>query len=305
MAWLPGQIPPDKSPNTAGTVIPGQFNVKRDKPLDIQPVPPATRPRNLESRLHTDFNAVDQFGQQQDVAALLRAVLWNTDIDILLRTLGTAFTPRLVTVAPATTSRGTLIIPQNKYPRGYIVLNPAEISGFTNQVTFFPSLLRAGAAAPGNDFLSAAFNVSGVETARLFLDITAINGAPALRVDAQTQDPLTGNWATSQVGIFSGASTVGTFYASVGALGVDRNMRLLANVTGAATDITFSISGLFKGSVPAVVGSTVYLGGPDVNTIHGFPLLAGQKETFFLKENTALFGITATETLVLKVFQLQ
>lgn len=139
----------------------------------------------------------------------------------------------------------------------------------------------------------------------MFLDVTA-NATPlTLVVNAQSQDPLSGNWATTQADIFSGSAAVGTYYADIGPLGVDRVIRLQAVVGAGAGTLTFSISGLFKGGLNTPVGSTVYIGSPDVNTTFGYPLLPGDKLPVFLRENVGLFAITATNPLVLKIFQLQ
>jgi hypothetical protein len=223
----------------------------------------------------------------------------NTDIELLLKTIGLGyygFSIALTAGAPG------LIIRKAKSPRGYLILNPAEISGFTNQVTFYASALRA------NGFITASttFNVSGVETCRVFLDITAITLTPTLIINAETQDPLTGNWAVSQADIFAGSATVGTFYASLGALGVDRVIRLQATVGNAAgDDITFSVSGLFKGGIVTSVGSTIYIGNNDVTQTFGYPILPGQEKIFYLMDNVELYAISPTDPLTVKIFQLQ
>ena len=231
------------------------------------------------------------------IADFLRRIAENTDIEIALRTIGLAFTPRIVNVLPATTNPPTAIVLNNQAPRGYIIQNPGELSGFSSTVTFFPSALRV----PGV-YTSTSFNVSGVETARIFLDVTVDAGA-TLTIDAQTQDPLSGLWATSQLDIFAGQVIVGTYYASLGQLGVDQNIRLIANV--GVANLTFSVSGLFKGVSLSPVGSTIYIGGQDVNTTFGYSIIPGDKEYFYLRENVSLYGITAVNPLALKVFQLQ
>lgn len=243
---------------------------------------------------------IDQQAQspiESSIADFLRQIADNSNIANALQTIGLAFTPRVVTVQPATTNPPTLIIEQNQAPRGYIIQNPGEISGFSSQVTFFASLLRVPAT-----YTSASFNVSGVDTLRLFLDVTVDAGA-TLAVDLETQDHLSGNWAVAQADIFGGSVAVGTYYASAGPLGVDQNVRLVATV--GVANLTFSISGLFKGIALTPVGSTIYLGGQDVNTTFGFSILPGNKETLFLRENVSLYGITSVNPLALKVFQLQ
>lgn len=262
---------------------------KRPVPRDLQQLGKEYR----DITRYTDFLALLQDGTPLSTDQLLKFVLRNTDIDITLRTIGLGFKPRVVTV-PIT---GVEIIRPNRSPRGYIILNPAEISGITQQFTPFTSQVLAVGTTN-----SASFNVTGVETVRVFLDVTA-TGAGALTINAQTQDPLTANWVTAAADIFSGAVGVGTYYAMLGPLGVDRLIRMQAVVTTAAK--TLSISGLLKGGLNSPVGMTVYLGPSSVNTTMGYPVLPGTKETFYLRENVSLWGITQTESLVLKVFELQ
>jgi len=264
---------------------------------DVERAGPSGTP--LVRQIEQDIAAQDS-PAASDLVKLIADIKQNTDIQILLQTIGLGFIPRNVTVLPATTNNPTQIIVPNQSPRGYIIINPAEISGFSTQVTFFPSLARATGT-----YTSTTFNVSGVDTARMFLDVTA-NATPlTLVVNAQSQDPLSGNWATTQADIFSGSAAVGTYYADIGPLGVDRVIRLQAVVGAGAGTLTFSISGLFKGGLNTPVGSTVYIGSPDVNTTFGYPLLPGDKLPVFLRENVGLFAITATNPLVLKIFQLQ
>lgn len=232
--------------------------------------------------------------------ALVEQIKRNTDIDIALKVLKLGYVSRVINL---TANVPAQIIEQSKYPRGYIIINPAETVGFSSTVTFYASLLRAnGFVTP-----STNFNVSGVDTVRCFLDVTAITNTPTLTIDAQTQDPLTSNWATSQVDIFGSAATVGTYYAQIGTLGVDRQIRLKATVGNAAgDDITFSVSGILKGGALTPTGSTVYVGGDaNVSTGFGYPILPGQREYFWLWDNVQMFAISPTEPMTIKVFQLQ
>jgi hypothetical protein len=237
-------------------------------------------------------------GQPSDlVADLVSKILHNSDIEISLKVLKLGFVCRVIDLTAGVPAQ---IISPSKWPRGYIVINPAEVTGFSTTITPFPSLARAAGT-----YNSGAFNVSGVDTARFFLDVTA-NATPlTLVVNAQTQDPLSGNWATSQPDIFGGSSAVGTYYASIGPLGVDRQLRLQAVVGAGAGTITFSISGILKGATATPTGSTVYIGGPDVTTLIGYPILPAQREYFWLGDNVALYAISPTEPMTLKVFQLQ
>ncbi len=229
------------------------------------------------------------------ILALVDAIKKNTDIELSLKVLKVGFIGRVI---PLIVGIPAQIIPTSKWPRGYIIINPGETTGFSVTITPFTSLLRI----PGT-YTSASFNVSGVNTARFFLNVTVQAAGATLIINAQTQDPTSGNWATSQSDIFSGAAAVGTYYASMGPLGVDRNLRLQAIV--GVNNETFSIGGILKGGTLTPVGTTVYIGGPDVNTTIGYPLLPTQREYFYLGDNVSLYAISPTEPMILKVFQLQ
>lgn len=226
---------------------------------------------------------------------LVTKILHNSDIEISLKVLKLGFVCRVIQLTAGIPAE---IISRSKWPRGYIVINPAEVAGFTNTITPFPSLLRVPAT-----YNSSAFNVSGVDTARFFLDVTVQAAGATLTVAAQTQDPLTLNWATSQADIFGGSAAVETYYASIGPLGVDRQLRLQA-VVGVNNE-TFSISGLLKGGAISPTGSTVYIGDQNVTTLVGYPILPGQREYFWLGDDVSLYAISPTEPMTLKVFQLQ
>lgn len=239
------------------------------------------------------YEAIDRETLQRlDNNQLLRHILKNLDIDILLRTLGTAFFPRVVTIGTTPTS----IIEPNRYPRGYILINPN--TNAISIVTIFP----IGTAFPVGTTTSAAFAVGGFDTARFFFDITNIAAAGTIIVNLQTQDPLTTNWTTAQTDLFAGANTVATFYANAGQVGIDQNFRLQVVVTVDAA--VGSIGGVLKGATGIGGGPTIFLGSENVNTTIGFPLLSAQKETLYLRENTALFGI-ATVGVNLNLFELQ
>lgn len=226
---------------------------------------------------------------------LLRYLLKNSDIDVLLRTLGNAFFPRSITIGLTPTQ----IIAPNRSPRGYILINPnTTVSGVVTDVTVFP----AGTVFPVGVTNSASINVAGHGTAAFVLNITEATAGP-MTVDLQTQDPISGNWATAQSDIFGGVVAVGTYYANVGAIGIDENARLVVTVAG--DSFTGSIAAMLKPALAGTIaGPTIFLGSEDVNTTIGFPLLAGQRETIYLRENTPLYGVAVAATN-LRLFELQ
>lgn len=249
--------------------------------------------------LYDPYKAIDRRNLKEldNNQALIR-ILRNTDIDISLRTIGNAFFPRAITVG----TTPTLIIAPNRTQRGYTLINSnASVTGITSAVTMFP----AATTLPVGTTNTASVLVSAFETARFFLNVTEGSAGP-VSFDLQTQDPISGNWAIAQSDIFQfggGPAGIGTYYANAGVIGVDDNMRIVAVVAGDTMEC--SLSTILKPALAAsIAGSAIFIGGPDVNTTIGYPLLSGQKETFYLRENTAIYGI-ATGPIVVNVFELQ
>lgn len=275
----------------AGMFLSDQISFRGPVPSDLSD--PGIVGRTVS--FYEPYEARDrESGQPLDNNELLRRILKNTDIDILLRTLGNAFFPRSITVGTAP----TLLVSPNRYPRGYIFINPSTtVTSVVSTVTVFASQVFPLGATN-----SASINVAGHGGAAFFMNVTEASAGP-VTVDAQSQDPVTGNWMTTQSDIFAGASAVGNYYANIGSLGVDQNLRLVVNVAG--DTMTASIGAVLKPALAGTVaGPTIFLGGPDVTTTIGYPLLGGQKEVLFLKENTPLFGIAAAATN-LRLFELQ
>lgn len=249
--------------------------------------------------LYDPYRAIDRRDNQDldNNEALIR-ILRNTDIDIMLRTIGNAFFPRVVTLGTSP----TLLIAPNRVPRGYVLLNAnTSISGITTSITMFP----AGTVFAVGVTNSTDVSVGGYESARFILNVTEASAGP-VTVDLQTKDPISGNYATAQADIFQfgpGAVAVGTYYANVGAVGIDDIMRIQTTVAG--DTFTGSLAVILKPALSSTIaGATAFIGGPDVNTTIGYPILSGTKETFYLRENTALFGIS-TGPLTLNIFELQ
>lgn len=249
--------------------------------------------------LYDPYRAIDRRNLKDldNNSALIR-ILRNTDIDIMLRTIGNAFFPRVITVG----TTPTLLIAPNRSPRGYALINPnSSASGVVTNVTISP----AGTVFPVAVTNTAAIDVSGHGGAAFFMEITEASAGP-VQVDLQTQDPVTANWATAQSDIFQfgpGAAPIGNYYANVGAIGIDEQARLVVNVAG--DSLTASLGAILKPGVAGTIsGPTIFIGGPDVNTTIGFPLLSGSRETFYLKENTAIFAVAVAATNI-NIFELQ
>lgn len=256
----------------------------------------------VRGRVTTYYDPLDarnrESNQLLDNNELLKYILRNSDIDILLKTVGNAFFPRVVTIGTVATQ----IIAPNRSPRGYILINPnTTVSGVVTNVT----VAAAGTVFPVGTTNSASFNVAGHGGASFIIDVTEGSAGP-VSVNLQTQDPISGNWATAQSDIFgfgAGAVAIGTYYANVGSIGIDSVARLQTVVAG--DSMTASIAAMLKPALAGTIaGPTVFLGDENVNTTIGFPLLSGQKETWYLRENTPIFGI-ATASTNINVFELQ
>lgn len=251
--------------------------------------------------LYDPYRAIDRRNLKDldNNAALIR-ILRNSEIEISLKTIGNAFFPRVITVG----TTPTLLIAANRTPRGYWIINPnSSVSGVVTAVTISP----AGTVFPVGTTNTAAIDVSAHGGAAFYMDVTEASAGP-VSVDLQTQDPVSLNWATAQADIFQfggggGAAAIGTYYANAGIIGIDQQARFQVNVAG--DSLTASLGAVLKpGVAGAVSGPTIFLGGEDVNTTIGFPLLSGGRDVFYLKENTAIFGIAAAATNV-NIFELQ
>lgn len=279
----------------AGKLLETEIAFRGTVPDDIA----ATGVRGRQTQFFDPLVVRDrETGDPLDNNAILKYLLKNSEIDISLRTLGQAFFPRVIAIGTTPSE----IIPPNRYPRGYILMNAnITISGIVGQVTVFP----VGTVWPVGVTNSIPVNVSGYGGASFYMDVTeasAGNGS----VDLQSQDPLSGNWVTVQSDIFNfgpGPIAVGTYHANVGPLGIDNSARLVVTIAGDTA--TGSIVALLKPALAGnVSGGAVFLGGPDVNTTIGFPLLAGSRESIYMKENSSLYGVAVAATS-LNLFELQ
>lgn len=259
----------------------------------------ATGLRGVETVYFDPYEVINrETNRPLDNNELLRRILRDSEIDILLRTLGNAFFPRSIDIG----TTPTLIVAPNRYPRGYILINPnTTASGVVTTVVVFPAgtVFAAGVAQS-----SSSINVAGHGGAAFYLNITA-STAVSFTVDLETQDPVTGLWAVAQSDIFGGAVAVTPqpIYANVGGLGIDQNARLTGLAVGG--DVTGSIGAVLKPALAGTIaGPTIFLGNEDVNTTIGYPLLGGQKDVWYLRENTPLYGI-AVATTNLRLFELQ
>ena len=204
---------------------------------------------------------------------------------------------------PVTIGATAVQIIQSQFPKGYIILNPATLLGFTSTGTLLASAART---ADGNTQASS-LGVANFRDMHMFLNISAVSGtAPTLDIISQAKDPVSGNWADINT-LWSGLTTAGTYYANIAGLGLASDFAIRWVIGGSATPtFTFSVGYVVKDGLPgtaAGVNKTVYLGDRGVTTTSGFPLLEGQSRSFVVNENTELWAV-ADSSLELRIFEL-
>lgn len=193
-----------------------------------------------------------------------------------------------------------------KFVRGYIVTNPSSQTGLTTNGTVLASALRT--AGSSGDTEATPIGVGGYLNASLYLDISASTGG-VVDVDLLTLDPLSGNYATAQSDIFGSPSSVGTYYAALGNVGIETDMAI-AWAVSAAGNSTFSISYVLKdGLIGGASGlqKIIYLGpNQHVNSTTGYPLTEGKERPLFTRPNTEVWAVSLISTGIdVVVFDLQ
>jgi hypothetical protein len=269
----PQSLPADAVPIDLHPRLIQQY--KRDANGDVLPVQSFTSP--LEQYLS---RIADDTGMISSTLVLNRGLLG--------RTVTITTTPQLIINA--------------EFLRGYIILNPNDIAGATNAGTLLASQARGAATADltGN---SATLGVANFLESHFFVDISAIDGGTTLTLTLQALDPVSGLFADVQ-DLVTLAAAVGTTYVHFGQLGIATDARVRWVIAPGNT--TFSVGFVLKNGILGTssgISQTIYLGGAAVTTVAGFPLLNGQKEKFFLRENVQLFAVAST-SLPLKIFEL-
>lgn len=188
----------------------------------------------------------------------------------------------------------TLILqPPHEWP--YILVNPSLLVGGTAS-----ALLYSGTVSTSGNTQVAPLGVANYLQCHFYLIVTAVTGV--WDIISQTRDPVTGNWVDSQM-IFSGINAVGSYYASVGSLGIVTDLAVRWNPTTAGS-MTFSITATLKeGTVGSGTGiaRTIFLGGPDVTVDTGLPLFESEKIHLRLGPDIKLYAIAGVVTPI-KVF---
>lgn len=195
---------------------------------------------------------------------------------------------------PVTVGTTPVKIIESPYAWPHMILNPASSLGITASYTGYAGTVVAAGNSQANPI-----GVSSHLGVHMHMIVTAVTGVWDFY--AQSLDPVTLTWVDTQA-IFTGINAVSNNYATLGSFGVVTDLAFRWNPTTAGS-ITFSLSTTLKAGPGASEGltGTVYLGPEGVTTVAGYPLMAGNKETFVVQPNTILWGVAAT-TVTLRVF---
>ena len=272
-------------------------NGPQSLPYDAMPVD--LLPRVLEEYVRNSDGSITELGNTPMSFSddMLSKIKGDTGIISSTMVLSRGLIGRNITV---TTTPQMVIDAQ--FLRGYILLNPNELTGATAAGTLLASASRGTATADltGN---SGTLGVANYLDGHFFVSITAISGGAAVTVTLQALDPASGSWFDIQT-LVSGVLVTGNTYSYVGAVGTATDLRVSWSIT--AGDATFSVGYVLKNGLIGTssgLSQTIYIGGPEVSVVSGFPLLNGQSERFFLKENVQLWAV-ANATLPMKIFEL-
>ncbi|MCL6577984.1 MAG: hypothetical protein K6T73_01175 [Candidatus Bathyarchaeota archaeon] len=194
-----------------------------------------------------------------------------------------------------TTTPSILIAPPHEWP--YVILNPSLIAGLTSSYTIYSGTVDAAGNTQANPL-----GVANYLKMHFHLDITAITGT--WDIYAQTKDPVSGKWTDSQC-IFSGLTSIGTKYATVGEYGIVTDFAVRWDPVVAGS-MTFSLSATVKegmGGSSAGLARTIYIGGNDVTVDSGLEIKEGESKLIMLGPDITLYGVAKT-TIPVKVFTL-
>lgn len=251
----------------------------------------------MQKRISSYVGPAGGSGMSRD--EMIQRIMENSDIVTMLNVLQQAFIARPIQVG----TTPVLIVDGTK-ANAYIFQNPTPAMSLTGTGTILASAARL--VGSGNTQASP-IGVASFLNMSLFLNITTA-GAQTVTIDALTQDPLSLGWATSQAAVFNLVTGVGTYYANLGSLGVDQSFAVKWTVAGGTA--TFSLSYVLKNGLPGGttgLANAIYLGGPQVNSTTGFPLLEGHSITEYLYQNVKLYAVSnvASPGVTLNIFELQ
>ena len=195
-----------------------------------------------------------------------------------------------------TTTRQRLIRTTHDWP--YLISNPQRARGLAEAVnTSGVTTVQVARAFP--------YSTQNYEHAHLFFTVTAITGTWDLSL--QSYDTATAQYFTTQVLSAGMTTTANSQYFLLGPRSLSGFIAFLLNPTAAGT-LSYTFSLLFtNGNGVGLTGTSdiVYLGGPNVTTSTGFPLLPDTSRAFAIKGNVDLWAISSLSAgLTTSVFTL-
>lgn len=229
---------------------------------------------------------------------LMEIMAQNLEILGSMRIINRGITTRKVTLSTVP----SLII-RSSSAQAITITNPTQAVGLTSSFTLYP----AGTIfnADGNS-QATNIGVANYDSLHLFVNVTAVGGAPAMDMWAQTKDPLTGNWVDVQyIAPVGGFTATGTYYSFFSGFGV-LSQFALRWASAAWGSITGSVSYTLKnglGGSSSGSAQTVFIGSGGVSQFSGYPILEGQYRDFNMRENVELWGVTGGGTVDINIIE--
>lgn len=188
--------------------------------------------------------------------------------------------------------------------RSYTIVNPTAAVGLTTDLQLYPAgtILNVD----GNSQATPIF-CANYDSIHLHMNVTAVGGAPAVDVFAQTYDPLSATWVDVQaISPPGGIVGTGNYYSFFSGLGVNGRFALRWAATGVWGSLTLSIGYTLKnglGGSSSGQAQTIFLGNNNVTRFTGYPLLEGQYRDWYMRENAELFGVTLSGTVTVNIIE--
>lgn len=221
--------------------------------------------------------------------------------------MGRNFVGRFVTVGITPT-----LIHDAYRPQNIALTNPAGI-GLGSIPTQTGLITSQVAIALAGNTQAIPLGVGNFTDMHLFLEVTAIGAGTSWTFWNQVQNPITLNWADSQmlvgpvtpaiVALWTGAN----FYADVGAFGVTTQYAVRWTLDAGVGAITFTLSYALKLGTAGSSGGisqVIYIGSNNgVSVTSGYPILENSEKFFQVDEGDQIWGVALTPS-VLKVLEL-
>lgn len=201
--------------------------------------------------------------------------------------------PKVRGVINVGTTPTLILSPPHETP--YLIQNPATIAGLTTT----SKLKEATVTADG---VSDTLGVANYLYAYLWLDVTAYTSG-TWNFTLQSKYPFADKWVDIQDIFTADIAGIGTYRADTGQFGLATDIRIRWTGSGS---ITFTLACTLKSGLAGSstgLAKTIYIGGSDVSTNFGYPLVEGGEKVLALAPDMALYAIAET-TVPIKVFVL-